>query len=72
MDNETRENELIWHFVCGALLGLVIAIVAMISLALRNQLLIALVFVGSMFGCGLAAVMYGGRFWKGIAEVDID
>jgi len=67
---EAAETAHLKHFVGGALLGLAIAIVAMVSLALHDQLVIALLFIGSIFGCGLAAAMYRGRFWKGLAEAD--
>jgi hypothetical protein len=69
-DHEVGEAEQVTRFVFGAVLGAVLAIVAMFWLDQAHPLVIAAVFVGLMVGCGLMALFYGDRFWRGLWESD--
>lgn len=62
-DHEVGEAEQATRFVCGAILGIVVAIVAILALELSRSLPILVVLLGSMFACGLAALFWGDRFW---------
>jgi len=62
-DHEVGEAEQVTRFVCGAVLGIVVAIVAILVLELTMSLSILVVSLVSMFACGLAALIWGDRFW---------
>jgi membrane glycosyltransferase len=64
-DHEVSKSEQITRFICGALLGVVIA-VAIYKFDLSSLIWKAGIALVSILGCGILALVQGDRFWQAI------
>lgn len=69
-DHEVDRPEQVIRFVCGAILGLVFAVVLLFEFDLNSPFSILAALLGCMVGCGLGALFGGDRFWYGLLGRD--
>jgi hypothetical protein len=65
-DHEVNESEKITRFICGAILGIVLSIALIYSFDPSSMGIVVLIVVGSIFCCGILALIHGDRFWYAI------
>lgn len=65
-DHEVTKSEQVTRFVCGALLGVVIAVAITYKLGISSLIWKVGVALVSILGCGILALIQGDRFWKAL------
>lgn len=65
-DHEVTKSEQVTRFVCGALLGVVIAVAITYKFNVSALIWKTGIALGSILGCGILALIQGDRFWQAI------
>ena len=65
-DHEVTKSEQVTRFVCGAILGVAVAVAVTYRLELSSVIWKALTAILSILGCGILALIHGDRFWQAI------
>jgi len=65
-DHEISKSEQVTRFVCGALLGVMIAVAITYKFDVSSLIWKAGIAFVSILGCGILALVQGDRFWQAV------